>query len=84
MRTLESIQSLGAGALDADRLPARQVRLGDACRACGISAERRTAVAQAFAGALLPMLRWWIDHGMPGSGEQMDELYHRLVWRGVG
>ena len=59
-------------------------RLGDTRRACQISAELRPIVAQALAGALLSMLSWWIDHGTPGSPEQMDEMYHRLVWSGVG
>jgi len=59
-------------------------RLGDTPEACGISTERRAAVAQTFAGALLSMLAWWIDHQASGSPDQMDQLYHRLVWGGVG
>jgi len=59
-------------------------RLDDRFQASRIPAEQRTAIAQAFAGALLSMLTWWIDHGTPGSPEQMDELYHSLVWAGIG
>ncbi len=43
----------------------------------------RTAVAHALAGALLSLLSWWIDRGMPVSPSEMDEMYHRMVWSGV-
>ena|SRR5689334_3859293 len=42
-----------------------------------------TAQAHAFAGALLSMLNWWIDRGMPVSAAEMDDFFHRLVWSGV-
>jgi AcrR family transcriptional regulator len=53
-------------------------------RAHGITADERPAVAYALAGALLSLLSWWMDHGMPASPSQMDDLYHRMVWSGVG
>ena len=40
------------------------------------------AVAHAAAGALLSLLTWWIDRGMPGSPERMDVLFHRMGWGG--
>jgi AcrR family transcriptional regulator len=43
----------------------------------------RTAMAHALAGALLSLLSWWIDRGMPVSPSEMDEIYHRMVWSGV-
>jgi AcrR family transcriptional regulator len=43
----------------------------------------RAARAHALAGALLSMLTWWIQRGMPVSAEQMDELFHQMVWSGV-
>jgi AcrR family transcriptional regulator len=43
----------------------------------------RTAMAHALAGALLSLLSWWIDRGMPASPHEMDDMYHRLVWSGV-
>jgi AcrR family transcriptional regulator len=58
-------------------------RLAEQPRARGIAAEKRAAVAQALAGALLSLLSWWIDRGMPGSPAYMDDLYHRMVWTGV-
>jgi hypothetical protein len=40
-------------------------------------------VADHMAGAILTMLRWWLDNGMPYSPAQMDALFHRLVMPGV-
>jgi hypothetical protein len=42
-----------------------------------------TAAAHALAGALFALLGWWIDRGMPVSAAEMDNTFHRLVWRGV-
>ncbi len=39
-------------------------------------------VAQAFAGALFALLRWWVDEGAPYTPEQMDEMYHAMRLRG--
>jgi AcrR family transcriptional regulator len=36
----------------------------------------RTAVADAL--ALLSLLSWWIDRGMPTSPREMDDIYHRM------
>jgi AcrR family transcriptional regulator len=58
-------------------------RLAKRPRASGIPAERRAAVAQALAGALMSLASWWLDRGMPASPAEMDDLYHRMVWRGV-
>jgi AcrR family transcriptional regulator len=41
------------------------------------------ATAHALAGALFSSLNWWIDHGMPVSAAEMDDVFHRLVWSGV-
>jgi AcrR family transcriptional regulator len=48
-----------------------------------IAPARRTAMAHAFAGALLSLMSWWVDHGTPASPEEMDHLYHQMVWSGV-
>jgi AcrR family transcriptional regulator len=42
-----------------------------------------TACSNAFAGALLSLLRWWLDRGATESPRAMDELFHRMVWRGL-
>lgn len=57
----------------------------DIMRGCfARSFERRLengAVAVALAGALISLLRWWLDRGARESPAQMDELFHRLVAR---
>jgi AcrR family transcriptional regulator len=40
-------------------------------------------VADYAAGALLTMMKWWLDNHMPYTPEQMDELYRQLVVPGV-
>lgn len=58
-------------------------RLAELPRAREISASERPAIAFAHAGALLSLLTWWIDRGMCQSPVDMDELFHRIVWKGV-
>jgi AcrR family transcriptional regulator len=58
-------------------------RLAELPRARAIAAEQRAAVAHALAGALLALLKWWIDRGMPASPAHMDDCYHRMVWTGA-
>lgn len=47
------------------------------------STSQHAAMSQAFAGALLSLMSWWLDHGASGSPEEMDDLYHRMVWSGM-
>jgi AcrR family transcriptional regulator len=44
---------------------------------------RRSAQAHALAGSLFSLLDWWIDKGMKASPAEMDELFHRMAWRGL-
>lgn len=44
----------------------------------------RAAQAHAFAGAMISLMSWWLDHGKPASPAQMDEDFHQMVWAGVG
>jgi AcrR family transcriptional regulator len=53
-------------------------------RAAALPAERRAPLAQALAGGLIALMRWWIAGGRPGTPEEMDTLFHRQVWGGVG
>jgi len=39
--------------------------------------------AAALAGSLLSLLRWWLDRGEKEPPEQMDKLFHELVWTGL-
>lgn len=36
-----------------------------------------------FAGTLLSLLRCWLDRGTRESPQTMDEMFHRMVWRGM-
>jgi len=38
--------------------------------------------AYALAGSLLSLLQWWIDHGAKEPPEEMDKLFHQMVWNG--
>ena len=58
-------------------------RLSELPRGQQIPADERPAIAFAHAGALLALLTWWIDRGMKQSPAEMDQLFHRLVWKGV-
>ena len=58
-------------------------RLAELSPAHAIASASRAALAHALSGALLSLLTWWIDHGMPAPPEQMDDIYHRMVWSGV-
>jgi AcrR family transcriptional regulator len=41
------------------------------------------ARATALAGSLLSLLRWWMDRGARETPRAIDELFHRIVWKGV-
>lgn len=41
------------------------------------------ATVQALAGSLLSMMTWWLRSGSKSSPEQMDDIYHRMVWAGL-
>jgi len=48
-----------------------------------ITASERVAAAQMFAGALCSLMTWWINHPHPASPEEMDNIYHEMVWSGM-
>ena len=58
-------------------------RLAELPRGKSIPANERSAIAFTHAGALLSLLAWWLDRGMREPPEQMDELFHRMVWNGL-
>ncbi|HWY42055.1 MAG TPA: TetR/AcrR family transcriptional regulator [Candidatus Sulfotelmatobacter sp.] len=41
------------------------------------------ARSPALAGNLLSLLKWWLDRGAKESPKAIDELFHRMVWRGL-
>lgn len=45
---------------------------------------RRSAHAHALAGSVFALLDWWVDKGMKAAPKEMDELFHRMAWSGLG
>lgn len=41
------------------------------------------ARASALSGSLFALLRWWLDRGEKESPQQMDKLFHDMVWPSV-
>jgi hypothetical protein len=41
------------------------------------------ARSHAPAGNLPSLLKWWLDRGEKESPKSIDELFHRMVWRGL-
>jgi AcrR family transcriptional regulator len=60
-----------------------ELRLGELPSSRPINPTHRTAMAHAFAGALLSLMSWWVDHRAAASPDEMDDLYHHMVWFGV-
>ena len=52
-------------------------------RARTIPSKSRSAMAHGLAGNLFSLLAWWIQHDMTLSPEEMDKLFHQLVWTGA-
>lgn len=66
----------------ANQLSTTIARRLSAIRQSGPEAVPLTVMAQAYAGSLFALLRWWVDHDMPYPPDRMDQLYHRLVLTG--
>jgi AcrR family transcriptional regulator len=58
-------------------------RLAEIPKSRGIPSATRAVMSQAAAGAMLSLMTWWIDRGSHASAEQMDTVFHQLVWSGV-
>ena len=43
----------------------------------------RSAQAHALAGSMFSLLDWWIDKGMKSDPQEMDDLFHRMAWKGL-
>jgi AcrR family transcriptional regulator len=48
-----------------------------------MSAKQRVAMSHGFAGALFSLMSWWLGQPKPFSPEEMDDIFHRMVWSGV-
>ncbi len=75
---LQDVFELGQGVM------ARSIE--ERLRAAGVEMEgpMLAAYATALAGSLFALLQWWIDKGMKESAEEMDGVFHRMVWKGLG
>lgn len=58
-------------------------RLAEIPRARGIPANRRRIIAHGLGGSLVATVSWWVRHGMSEAAEEIDKLFHELVWLGV-
>ena len=61
-----------------------EARLAELPRAARLTPQRRAALSQAFGGALVSLLSWWVDGGCVMTPAAMDELFHAIVWSAVG
>jgi AcrR family transcriptional regulator len=58
-----------------------QRRIIEIPRGANIPREHLPALCFAHAGALMSLLRWWIDRGMKETPDEMDALFHSMVWK---
>ena len=49
----------------------------------GAGRNQYAARSHALAGAMLSLMSWWLDHTAEISAEEMDSLFHQIVWKGI-
>jgi AcrR family transcriptional regulator len=54
-------------------------------RSAGVKMDhaQRSAHAHALAGSFFSLLEWWVDKGMKEDPRKMDEMFHRMAWKGL-
>ena len=54
-------------------------------QAAGVQADpiQLAAQANALAGSMFALLDWWIDKGMKTDPQELDDLFHRMAWKGL-
>jgi AcrR family transcriptional regulator len=74
---IHELRALGQGVL------ARSVE--DRLQMAGVQLDpgSRSAQAHALAGAFFSLLDWWVDKQMKPDPKEMDDVFHRLAWRGL-
>jgi AcrR family transcriptional regulator len=55
-------------------------RMANNPRGQRIPKDMLSASAHAHAGALLSLMNWWIQRGKNKTPEEMDDLFHAMVW----
>jgi len=58
-------------------------RLKESGRFLKTSRTELNARSSALAGSLLSLLRWWLAHGAKVAPEEMDRIFHTMVWKGM-
>jgi AcrR family transcriptional regulator len=58
-------------------------RLAESGRMAEVAPRELAARAAALSGSMLSLLRWWLDRGEKEPPEEMDKMFHQLVWTGV-
>lgn len=58
-------------------------RLVESGRLKNLPPRELAARASALSGSLLSLLRWWLDRGEKETPKEMDEIFHRMVWKGM-
>ena len=59
-------------------------RLAGSAAAKKMSPMERAMSAEAYAGAFIALATWWVGRKKRATPEEVDALFHRLVWSGVG
>ena len=49
-----------------------------------LSAAQRTAIGHAYAGAIFSLMAWWMRQKNPALPQQMDDMFHKMLWAGIG
>ena len=58
-------------------------RMAALCPAAAPAALPPAATARVFAGALVEMMRWWLNRGANPAPREMDAHFHEVVWGGL-
>jgi AcrR family transcriptional regulator len=58
-------------------------RLMESGRMPKLSKRELEARSSVLAGSVLSLLRWWLDRGEKEPPNAMDDLFHRMVWKGL-
>jgi len=58
-------------------------RLRESGRLSKVAKRELEARSAGLAGSVLSLLRWWLDRGEKEPAKAMDELFHRMVWKGL-
>ena len=47
------------------------------------TAEERSLAGEYIAGAFMAVLTWWLDHGAKQSPQEVDNMFRRLIFKGL-